>query len=82
MQPNEIHEALIRAWGAIPVAIDLKPAVEMIVQEHLRQTPSVRSCFLSVQGDAYCIPLNHGMPSSAGGLSRCAPTDTAIRGTT
>jgi hypothetical protein len=27
-------------------------------------------------------PLNHGMPSSAGGLRRCAPTDTATSVTT
>ncbi len=35
-----------------------------------------------VGAPAYCMPLNQGMPSSAGGLSRCAPTDTAISVTT
>lgn len=30
MQPNEIHEALIRCWGGVPVAMDLKPAIEAI----------------------------------------------------
>jgi tripartite ATP-independent transporter DctP family solute receptor len=32
MQPNEIHKKLIRSWGAIPVAVDLKPAIEMIAK--------------------------------------------------
>lgn len=31
MQPNEIHEELIRSWGGIPKALDLKPAIEAIV---------------------------------------------------
>ena len=31
MQPNAIHEALIRAWGAIPVAVELSRAIEAIV---------------------------------------------------
>jgi TRAP-type C4-dicarboxylate transport system substrate-binding protein len=30
MQPNLYHEAMIRAWGAIPVAVELKTAIEMI----------------------------------------------------
>jgi TRAP-type C4-dicarboxylate transport system substrate-binding protein len=31
MQPNAIHEALIRAWGAIPVAVELSEAIQLIV---------------------------------------------------
>jgi TRAP-type C4-dicarboxylate transport system substrate-binding protein len=31
MQPNTIHEALIRAWGAIPVAVELSEAIQLIV---------------------------------------------------
>lgn len=31
MQPNAIHEALIRAWGAIPVAVELSQAIQLIV---------------------------------------------------
>ena len=30
LQPNAVHEALMRSWGAIPVAIDLKAGIEMI----------------------------------------------------
>lgn len=30
MQPNEIHEELIRCWGATPVAVDLSEAIRMI----------------------------------------------------
>jgi TRAP-type C4-dicarboxylate transport system substrate-binding protein len=31
LQPNAIHEELIRSWGAIPVAVDLNRAIEAIV---------------------------------------------------
>ena len=60
-------------------------AVEMIVQEHLGQLPGLfdRDGHRRSSGRApYCIPLNQGMPSSAGGLRRCAPIDTAISVTT
>jgi TRAP-type C4-dicarboxylate transport system substrate-binding protein len=30
MQPNEIHEELIRCWGATPVAVELSEAVKLI----------------------------------------------------
>lgn len=30
MQPNLYHEEMIRAWGAIPVAVELRTAIEMI----------------------------------------------------
>jgi TRAP-type C4-dicarboxylate transport system substrate-binding protein len=30
MQPNLYHEEMIRAWGAIPIAVELKTAIEMI----------------------------------------------------
>jgi TRAP-type C4-dicarboxylate transport system substrate-binding protein len=30
LQPNAVHEELIRSWGAVPVAIDLKAGIEMI----------------------------------------------------
>jgi len=30
MQPNLYHEEMIRSWGAIPVAVELKTAIEMI----------------------------------------------------
>ncbi|HEX9847563.1 MAG TPA: TRAP transporter substrate-binding protein [Acidimicrobiia bacterium] len=30
MQPNRIHEALIRSWGAIPVAVELNEAIDLI----------------------------------------------------
>jgi TRAP-type transport system periplasmic protein len=30
MQPNQIHEELIRCWGAIPVAVELSNAVQLI----------------------------------------------------
>ena len=30
LQPNVVHEELIRSWGAVPVAIDLKAGIEMI----------------------------------------------------
>lgn len=30
MQPNPIHEELIRSWGAIPVAVELSRAIELI----------------------------------------------------
>lgn len=30
MQPNAIHEELIRSWGAVPVAVELSEAVRMI----------------------------------------------------
>jgi TRAP-type C4-dicarboxylate transport system substrate-binding protein len=30
LQPNSVHEELIRSWGAVPVAIDLKAGIEMI----------------------------------------------------
>ena len=32
LQPNVIHEELIRAWGAIPVAVELSRAIEAIVR--------------------------------------------------
>lgn len=32
LQPNEIHEALIRSWGGIPMAMDLKPAIRAITR--------------------------------------------------
>jgi len=31
MQPNGIHEELIRCWGAIPVAVELSQAIQLIV---------------------------------------------------
>lgn len=31
MQPNAIHEALMRSWGAIPVAVELSEAIQLIV---------------------------------------------------
>lgn len=30
LQPNAVHEELIRSWGAIPVAVELKAGIEMI----------------------------------------------------
>ena len=30
MQPNQYHEAMIRAWGANPVAVELKRGIELI----------------------------------------------------
>jgi len=30
LQPNAVHEELIRSWGAVPIAIDLKAGIEMI----------------------------------------------------
>lgn len=30
MQPNEIHEELIRCWGAIPIAVELSEAIRLI----------------------------------------------------
>ena len=30
MQPNAIHEELIRCWGAIPVAVELSEAIQLI----------------------------------------------------
>jgi TRAP-type transport system periplasmic protein len=30
MQPNAIHEELIRSWGAIPVAVELSHAIQLI----------------------------------------------------
>lgn len=30
LQPNPVHEALIEAWGAVPVAVDLAEGLEMI----------------------------------------------------
>jgi TRAP-type C4-dicarboxylate transport system substrate-binding protein len=30
MQPNQYHEAMIRAWGATPVAVELKRGIELI----------------------------------------------------
>jgi TRAP-type C4-dicarboxylate transport system substrate-binding protein len=35
MQPNIIHEALIRSWGAIPVAVELSEAVQLIVSRNV-----------------------------------------------
>lgn len=32
MQPNAIHEELIRCWGAIPVAIELSAAIQLIIR--------------------------------------------------
>jgi TRAP-type C4-dicarboxylate transport system substrate-binding protein len=32
MQPNAIHEELIRSWGAIPVAVELSAAIQLIVR--------------------------------------------------
>jgi TRAP-type C4-dicarboxylate transport system substrate-binding protein len=32
MQPNKIHEELIRCWGAIPVAVELSHAIELITR--------------------------------------------------
>ncbi|MGH8911872.1 MAG: TRAP transporter substrate-binding protein [Acidimicrobiia bacterium] len=31
MQPNAVHEELVRAWGAEPVAVDLSEAIRLIV---------------------------------------------------
>lgn len=30
LQPNEIHEELIRSWGAIPVAVELSAGIQLI----------------------------------------------------
>jgi len=30
MQPNEIHEELMRCWGAIPIAVELSEAIRII----------------------------------------------------
>lgn len=32
MQPNVVHEELIRSWGAIPVAIELSAAIQLIIR--------------------------------------------------
>jgi TRAP-type C4-dicarboxylate transport system substrate-binding protein len=32
MQPNAIHEELIRCWGAIPVAVELSMAIQLITR--------------------------------------------------
>ncbi|MGH8951354.1 MAG: TRAP transporter substrate-binding protein [Acidimicrobiia bacterium] len=32
MQPNAIHEELIRCWGAIPVAVELSAAIQLITR--------------------------------------------------
>lgn len=32
MQPNVIHEELIRSWGAIPVAVELSEAIQLIAR--------------------------------------------------
>lgn len=32
MQPNAIHEELIRSWGAIPVAVELSAAIQLIIR--------------------------------------------------
>jgi TRAP-type transport system periplasmic protein len=32
LQPNVIHEALIRSWGAIPVAVELSAGIQLIVR--------------------------------------------------
>jgi TRAP-type C4-dicarboxylate transport system substrate-binding protein len=32
MQPNAIHEELIRCWGAIPVAVELSAAIQLIIR--------------------------------------------------
>ncbi|MGH8915325.1 MAG: TRAP transporter substrate-binding protein [Acidimicrobiia bacterium] len=32
LQPNAIHEELIRAWGAIPVAVELSEAIQLIAR--------------------------------------------------
>ncbi|HEX6146391.1 MAG TPA: TRAP transporter substrate-binding protein [Acidimicrobiia bacterium] len=32
MQPNAIHEELIRSWGAIPVAVELRAAIQLIIR--------------------------------------------------
>ena len=32
MQPNAVHEELIRSWGAIPVAVELSAAIQLIVR--------------------------------------------------
>ena len=32
MQPNAIHEELIRSWGAIPVAVELSAAIQLITR--------------------------------------------------
>ena len=30
MQPNQYHEAMVRAWGATPLAVELKRGIELI----------------------------------------------------
>jgi len=32
MQPNVVHEELIRSWGAIPVAVELSAAIQLIIR--------------------------------------------------
>jgi TRAP-type transport system periplasmic protein len=32
MQPNVVHEELIRCWGAIPVAVELSAAIQLIIR--------------------------------------------------
>ncbi|HEU4918055.1 MAG TPA: TRAP transporter substrate-binding protein [Acidimicrobiia bacterium] len=32
LQPNEIHEELIRSWGAIPVAVELSAGIQLITR--------------------------------------------------
>lgn len=36
IQPNAIHEALIRSWGAVPVAVELSEAIQLIVSRSVQ----------------------------------------------
>lgn len=36
IQPNAIHEALMRSWGAIPVAVELSEAIQLIVSRSVQ----------------------------------------------
>ena len=32
LQPNVIHEELIRSWGAVPVAVELSAGIQLITR--------------------------------------------------
>lgn len=60
MQPNLYHEEMIRAWGAIPVAVELKTAIEMISsgQVDAQENPLANTVAYGVDGVHHFVTMS------------------------
>ncbi len=81
MQPNEIHEELIRSWGGIPVAVELSAAIRLIerLEVDAQENPLANTVAYSVdQVHPYVTMTGHLY--GARGLFAHRPTFESLSG--